>query len=297
MKTKYLTYGIFLTIVLLTSVQCSHINKRNRLVEVTSGKAIKLVDKTIESYDKIDSITYTEKYNNDFIAIVENTEADTNALPDFPRKDFAKELRVRKKAFELLKAIYLNLKFTNIHRKTLTSNQAKALSNSYKQLGISSKYPDVIKESFEEQASRIKKLSKTNNIKEHLDFIQELTTEYQKTWIEDLNKWKQLSSQIYKNYKTHLENMPVEAYDVDKIKVLLAKEPYTNRQVLVNIYKLQLRQQALNTKNQIEINLDAITEALNLIIKTFDLLAQENCNELQVKNNLMQIDYQLQRIQ
>ncbi len=296
MKTKHLTYGIFLTMALLMCVQCSHINKRKRLVEATAGKAIKLVDKTIDSYNKIDSITYTEKYNNDFIAVVENIEADTNALPDFPRKSFAKELRVRKKAFELLKAIYLNLKFTDTHRRSLTSNQAKALANSYKQLGISSKYPDVIKQSFEEQANRIKKLSKTNSIEEHLQFIKELTGEYQKTWIEDVSKWKQLSSQIYENYKTHLENMPVDAYDVDKIKVLLAEEPYTDRQVLVNIYKLQLRQQALNTRNQIEINLNAITESLDLVIKTLDLLAQENCNELQVKNNLMQMDYQLKRI-
>lgn len=78
--------------------------------------------------------------------------------------------------------------------------------------------------------------------------VNEITTVIYKIWQEDVFSWQAKLNKAYNNYANLIDNIPAEVFDEDKLEKFVY-EPYEGKETLVKIYKLNMKQEAYESKS------------------------------------------------
>ncbi len=77
----------------------------------------------------------------------------------------------------------------------------------------------------------------------------EATSIMYNVWQNDVLNWKDILNYSYETYAKMVDNIPSEVFDEEKL-IKFVYEPYKGKQTLVNVYKLNMKQEAFEKKSE-----------------------------------------------
>jgi len=281
---NHLKIVISLLILFVFTSSCN--TNRPNYIEQSSQTALHLIDRVLKTYDKIDSLTYQEKYQQDMIEVLSNPVPKDMELPDNKRTDYSVELTKRKQAFSKLRNIFLKLSVIRSNRPNFKKPDIKALYESY---GVASRDNGL---GFVVDTVNYN-LQKAKKPYEHFAAIRDFTGKYIGQWNADFNNWDGLVDRICSNYVTYINEAPISIYDTEKIKSVIT-EPYKDNAALVQLYRLQLRKNAETNKNAMKQELANISKAIEKLDLLLNELSKKEPNESDLENYLEQMKRNLE---
>ncbi len=254
MNKKNLTIGIFISFIFIIGLNsCSKTEKNLKRDTYIVGAEI--VNNMIKSYQQIEDENFISKYQNELISIL--TSQDSISIYNFSNIVFTPDLKQKLTAFRAFKKVYntynlLSDKNFNLQNTDL-SNFVTIACNSLDSLELTEETSKKVEE--------IRNYVSASKFSKEL-VVYELTFVYQQIWLEDSENWVEILNNSYEKYSAGLESVPMDVFDQDKLEKFVY-EPYQGKEMLVKIYKLNLKDEAYKqiTKSIEQINF--LTDALD----------------------------------
>ena len=259
MKKRQLTITlILLSFIVLSFTSC--LQKQRKLKTETYIAGAEVIDRMIYMYQDIEEANFTRQYQSELISIL--TAEDTISIYNNFQNNFTEDLDKKLAAFRALKKVYQTY--------NLLSDKNFNLKNSKLTHFITIACQSVDSLTYDEeilaQSIEIQEYVNSTKIDQSL-VIYKLTGIYVKLWEKDAKNWEQILDKAYLDYSTGLEQVPVNAFDEEKLTKFVYK-PYKGKNTLVKIYKLNLKEEAYKQKtetvNKID-NLSLLFEKINSI--------------------------------
>lgn len=261
---KIAVAALFASIFILSSCVPS---KRNIKSE-TYKAGIEILDKIISTYREMSEISYSNEYNQQLISILSDKKyikSETVCSSD--------DLMSKIIAFETLKKVYMKYDMSSDENfTTKTSGAAISLFNSCNALDSLDISEDISKE-----INIILDYISASKFDENLA-IQGLTEQFIIVWKKDVAKWQLNLIKSYKNFAAGVDEIPYTIFDEEKLSKFVY-EPYSSKEVMVDIYKLNLKNEANILKSTTISKLNDLTwglETLNLVNTEYSKKSQDN---------------------
>lgn len=290
---RFLSIALVAIIALTTACQSG--TERDLSLQ-TNQKAVEVIDLILETYNEINAQTYQDKYHQDLIIILTDPfPADMN-MPDKDRQNLDTLLLQRKEAYRNLQLVFeLYGELLNDNSRHQREKSHAAMSNSFHAIENMRNVPGKALDKLDD-STKVDMLSQSSNNRKHYLALAEITKAYHAIWLNDLPIWKEMLWAMHKTYSDGLQGIPVEVFNGEKVLELMPKQPYSDTARLVTLYKLQLRNQSSEHIRQIEQQLDAISQLLDILVETNTLLGQRNYEAEEVEFLLNRMDNILKRI-
>jgi len=254
-KILFSTIQIVLILTVLFSLNSCNNDKRN-LKSETYKVSIKLVEKMSETYNMMNDISFTTKYNKEIISIL-NTKSNNSETTE--SLEYTGNTQTKLLALAALKKVYLRYdSSTDKTFKLADSDLNITIENAcnlLKELNIS--------EDVNLNIEKILKFIESNSFDENI-VIQLLTEQYIEMWATDTQIWQLLMNKNYKEFSNGIDSISNEVFNEEKLTKFVY-EPYQGKDILVNIYKLNLKDEAYKDKTNIIKNLNDIIWGLDII--------------------------------
>jgi len=249
---------LFLTVIIFAT-SCAN-DKRN-LKSETYKSGAEIIEKMISTYRQMADVSYTSKYKQELVSILSSTPTLRNEDITFSENSMEMiiALGTLKKVYQkydLISDKNFNVKTAGIGEAVIASCQA------LDSLEIS--------EEVSKELAIITDYISASNFDEKL-VIGSLTEQYINVWQKDVAKWQLLLIEAYSKYAEGIDNIATETFDEEKLAKFVY-EPYSGKDVMVDVYKLNLKNEAFKEKETISKNLEDLTwglENINLINAEF----------------------------
>jgi hypothetical protein len=267
MKKKLFRFKFLFLIITVFFVISSCVQNKRNLKSETYKAGIEIIDQIISTYRQMSDVSYTSKYNQQLVSILTDIE--------YINKDgisFVSDAMEKIIAFETLKKVYM--KYDLISDKNFTPKTAgidQAVLSSCDALDSL-----AVSDEISTQLAIITDYILASSYDENL-VLQGLTEQYLIMWQKDVAYWQLLLSKAYTDYSEGIDNIPYEKFDEEKLSKFVY-EPYSGKEVMVNIYKLSLKDEAFKDKETISSKLNDLSwglENINLINSEYSKKVQD----------------------
>ncbi len=274
-KTKKLTMiTVFMITVLFTMNSC---NEKRNLKSDAYKSSIKLIDQMTTAYSMMSEISFTNKYKQELFAILNNPKINVNFNDGF---EYTANLQQKQLALAALKKVYIKSDLLTDNNFTLKNSDFNVAAENacklLKEINIS-----------EEYNKKIDKITTTlNNDKLDVNIVLQLLTElYMEMWNTDAQVWQLLVTKNYQTMTANIDSIPADVFDEDKLAKFVY-EPYKGKNILVNIYKLNLIDEANKEKKNILKIIDDIAWGLDIINQLNNEFTKREPNMIFVEENI-----------
>jgi len=254
MNKKNLTIGISILFIFIIGLNSCSKDEKN-LKRDTYIVGAEIVDNMIKNYQEIEEGNFISKYQDELISILTSTDSVVS-LYDFSNTVFTADMKQKINAFRALKKVYntcnlLSDKNFNLQNTDL-SNFVTIACNSLDSLELSDE--TIIK------VDEIRNYVMASKFSQELA-VYELTLVYQEVWNTDSENWIEILNSSYDKYSAGLESVPMEVFNQDKLEKFVY-EPYQGKEMLVKIYKLNLKDEAYKQINETTEKISFLTDAM-----------------------------------
>ncbi len=274
-------------VLLLFAIMASCNNKTNKNQNIQSSEnGIKLSKKLVQVYENLDSILNAQNYQKELIKILNDVSPETYIMKvDQGNKEKEVDHHYKLNAFRSLEKVF------TAYNLQLDPNISTQTSDLKEKINMACDALDSINlsETLKIKKDKIKINSNNNKFKvEEAIFL--LTNIYAEFWNEEGQKWIVFLESNHEVVKKGIESISVNAFNTEKIKDLV-DEPYANGAVLANLYKLKLIKENQQFTKDLENNINAISDAFNVLIQIQGELMKRTRNELKIQelNNSMEL--------
>ncbi len=267
MKNKYISKSkiIVYSIVLLMSISSCNKVKERKLKNKINDKSVELIQIIIQTYDKVSIQSYVNQNQKEEIGILLSSLSDTLISPDFSKANFANNEK-RKEIFKALKKLYI--KYDLLYDKNYNVKGAKIKEN----VELACKALDGVELSKEDEKTKSDILLTVKSTKYDANLVlYNLTEIYVGILERDIKNWKLFIEEMYKTYEKGIKEIPSSVFDKEKVNQLVNK-PYKDEDIIINFYKLKLRDDANKKKKRF----------IEMLSKTY--LAFETLNRLNAED-------------
>lgn len=267
MEKNFTHIRLILIIFSLIFILSSCVEDKRNLKSENYKAGIEVIDQIIDSYSQMSDVSFTAKYNQQLVSILSDSKAIT-----YEGICFSDDAMNKIIAFESLKKVYT--KYNLITDKNFTSKTAHiaeaifASCNALDSLDINDEISD--------QLTIISEYVSASSFDENIA-IHGLTEQYLTVWQKDVTFWKLLLNKSYSDYSDGIDEIPAEIFDEEKLSKFVY-EPYSTKDVMVEIYKLNLKDEAYKEKETVSQKLDDIKwgfENINLVNSEYTKKAQD----------------------
>ena len=105
--------------------------------------------------------------------------------------------------------------------------------------------------------------------------LYEITNLLYSIWLKDVLKWQETLNESYTKYAKTIDNIPESVFDESKLEKFVY-EPYRGKQNLVKVYKLKIKQEAFEMKNNFNKKTTTLVSAFDLYTQIINELTQKN---------------------
>lgn len=252
---KLIKYSIFFLIILLTTTGCQEDIIKNRQEDIAITGQI-VTEALTDLYLSLQNMEYFYSYNQEYLNIlINNNDSVKNLFSDTikPKNDelekyyaLSKLMNRTYKAYELLTDVKIGLKKSGIREKI------DKFCDKLETYNFDDKQKQTIKE-IKETATAHKFDRKMVMFNLNTLFY-ELISKHIQFEITTIKK-------SFEAYDKGLKLIPNHIFDPVKVEQLVS-EPFSNRNVLIKLYKLQLRDQAYKMKQDLIDRLYTLEKAL-----------------------------------
>lgn len=272
---KSTVYIIFIGLI-ISLMSCANTNRKLEL-EVSQAGII-TIEQLINQYLEIDKIDYKQSYNSELIGVLkQNSDISTNLQQTNP------ETRKKITALRAVKQIYIE--FGLLYDKNFADKKDKyALSivqtcELFNDLELSSEIKDLSKKLI----NAVQSAKFDENIALHA--VNEIVYLF---WMAENKKFIYRINENFNQFQSKLNKVSPDVFDEEKLSKYVF-EPYTGKEVLVNIYKLNLiNEQQENNQKFIKKN-DEITWALEVYKTALQEYLKKQKNKELIKINVNKI--------
>ncbi len=255
MNKKNLTIGIFILFIFIIGLNSCSDDEKN-LKRDTYIVGAEIVDNMIKNYQQVEEGNFISKYQNELISILTSTDSVVS-LYDFSNTVFTADMKQKVTAFRALKKVYntCNLLSDNNFnlQNTDLANFVTIACNSLDSLELSEDVGTKVEE--------IRNYVMASKFSQELA-IYELTLVYQEVWVVDSENWIEILNSSYDKYSAGLESVPMDVFNQDKLEKFVY-EPYQGKEMIVKIYKLNLKDEAYKQISESIEKIDFLTEAID----------------------------------
>ncbi len=256
MKSKSSLYKILFISLVALFFSCG---KSTELDNLVSKAGLELSDKLSSTYLAIDEHTYIEKYQKDLISILSTNNEDTK-LPDFKKRDLSKHISQRLLLFSLYRQIFedYNLLADNKYSiKTVKVGETISV------------FCDSLKtftddENLKKAADEISKTSSQSKFDKY-DVLRQLGEVMLEIVEKDLRATTMYMNEAFISFDAGLNQIPMKVFDVEKIAKEI-NEPYNDKNVIINLYKLKLRDKAYAEKKALDNQIRNVNTAMQVFV-------------------------------
>lgn len=128
-----------------------------------------------------------------------------------------------------------------------------------------------------------------NNKFERKDIFYAASTLFVKIISEDLENQSKIIGSMYQSYEKAIDKVPNSTFDIQKVE-LLVNEPYTDKDVLLGLYKLQLKDEAFKKQTAVLGRIQTVNFALLKLKLLHAEIAKQNTENAQVAKLIADID-------
>lgn len=289
MKTNHIRILLFFALIVALA-GCQQMNVEHEVAKT----GIVLIDKVNQTYDKIDSLSYVDKDLRDMVSVLSNPAPDSMELPDKKRLDFSEQFQVRRQAFALLEQIFVILEETSQQGgRKISRDERKALIDVYSGIADFAELPQSVREKLPD-TSKVEGVNQALEIRKHLIIIAQLTNGFFLLWHDDMPVWKEAVDEMYHEYYAFIQYAPVSVFDPEKVEKLLdEKKPYSNKNALINLYRLEKRKKIEKQRKQIKQYIDQLDHLFEKFNACALAISQKKYNQTEVLNTINEINTQL----
>jgi len=220
-----------------------------------------LMQQVNELYATLNEMNYYFDYKREYLEIL--TKSDTSIVNLYSNinfnnlqldsiSDFVQKTSAVYQSYELLSDLTIGLEKSGI---VYNIDRFCSLASS---LNVSEDDKILI--------DQIYKAANSNKF-ERKDIILAVNQIFLKIFIEDIDKQSEILNHLFLAYDKGLKKVPNSAFDIQKVE-LLVNEPYSDSDVLLGLYKLQLRDDAYKKKQAVIGRIQSLkitAEKLNLL--------------------------------
>lgn len=232
-------------------------------------------DAALKVYARLDSLADLDKEQQDFVTLLTRPAASTLPLPDKPRAPFEVQLAPRVRAYRSLRKAYAALyRLSDTAFADQTQEAAEALTDSVNALKGIPDLPAPVSSLLPALSGFVVGRIQAKEIRKHNLALHSLIRSYRTLWESDKPIWEKYITRVYKDYAQPLESLTPDQFDEERLRELV-KEPYT-KVYLVNLYKLQRREEARGKQQEVQTELDAVDQSFALLERAHKELAAQN---------------------
>jgi len=286
LKTKSIII-IFLIFLMFSVVGCKQMTSDNLNVQ-TARVGILLCDQIISTNNDINNIKFFLKYNTDFLNIT-----------TFQKKDSLKKEETYEQLSSNTKSISeISVLFRRVYRSYDLMNDKTYVADESRISANVSSLCDALKLISAEDSKKLDEIKTTVNARKFDEkrVIFDLNSVFFRIIDSRLKIEKNEIEVAISNYKKIIQTVPATSFDSKKIEKLIT-EPISNENLLFEVYKLQLTDQAIEKNNNIQTKIDDIIanfESLNAIHAEF--LKKQSSAEF-IESSLAKISQNYKTIQ
>ncbi len=220
-------------------------NQKKEIFDEVYETSVKLTDEIIQTYLKLDKINTETKFRENLTKILSDKGADTI--------DFNPVL-LNKKDVEIF-IVYKN--FLIVAHNVENGNNALNINDlKIAALSVLNLIDSLKGDSLKEQTDQIRRLLSTPKIDKNV-LLYRITQIVADVYHYDVEQWINSIDSAYNTYYIMVKNIPNSVFDIQKLQKYVY-EPYKGDDKLIEIYKQNLRQEAIIFKNKFK---DRITGA------------------------------------
>lgn len=250
---KYLAFFILSVIVLMSS--CSSDNIRFSGQKETAKRGVIVTKSVSDLYSTLYQMNYYFQYKKEYLQILTKSDTSLNNLYKDIRFDktsldsmsaFVQKITALYSSYETLTELSVNVEKSGIvYNVDRFCKAASSLTNS------------------EDDKVLIDNIYKAahNSKFERKDIFYAASTLFVKIIGEDLDSQAKILAKMYESYEKALEKVPNSTFDIEKVE-LLVNEPYSDKDVLIGLYKLQLKDEAFKKHTAVIGRIQTINFAL-----------------------------------
>ncbi len=254
MKTKLHFLTFFGLAVSLLFTACEAPQQENMTQAYKNGEI--LMNKIIKLYYTADEdINFTSSYQQELAQLLAGTELDTLNVSHL----------------QLVDDITLKIQIFSFYEKILQSAQTDIGGEQIKGeiLSLLDAVDSLGNDNYSEKTKNIENYVKAVNMSPAVA-VYEVTDLVYQIYQDDVMQWLQTLTAAYNKYAKTVDNIPDEVFDEQKLEKFVY-QPYKGKKTLIDVYKLNLKQEAYKTKTKFN---DKAT-MLMAIFDEFESIVQE----------------------
>lgn len=248
-KLKYLT----LLLVIFFAVSCNNDITNSRQKDTAKTGKI-LTNKLINTYLSLKDLSYFYDYKSRYIEILTSSSDENFEQIDFEFESenldtiiaLLKYMNKTYTAYELLSDIKIGLKKSNIREKV--------------EIACEKLNDFQLSEEQKTKIDEIQEAAKSHKFARK-EIMFELTGIFLSILENDIEKEINILNKSFAIYDEAIQSIPNTVFDPEKVEKLVSK-PFKNKEVLVKLYKLQLRDEAYKKNLNLINELNAMSKAL-----------------------------------
>jgi hypothetical protein len=225
-----------------------------------SQTGIQLTEKMKSLYNQVDNFNSVEKFEQEWLTILANSSEERAKIPQFDKKPLIQNINEKMGLIDLFNSLlekYNQLSDQKFNAKSVNIDDNFTLISSALD---TMKFPEEVKTKIDPVGLTYKRLLMTKRY-DRLEILFYLSQIMNEIWRSDVKNCKFNLDAMFVKYESAIKNIPASVFDVEKISKTL-NEPYSEKAVIINVYKLRLREKAFHRKKEIQDKLDRISDAL-----------------------------------
>lgn len=236
-----------------------------RMIELgsqASRAGMEVCNDALDVYSTLSEQREKDKFYQDRVEILLNRDPANMTLPDTEAVDYSEQILLRKKAYKSLLNTYrvFNL-LTDKEYGNKNEEALAALQNSYNSIAGLPELPGEVSTRLPEVAGYLSETFQAKKIKKHNKALYALSEAYLELWKKDSEIWIDYLDQVYDGYARRLNQVSSDKYNPEAIARNLDL-PYSDDAVLLMMYRLELRKDIRDEKNEIIKEIEDVEKAL-----------------------------------
>lgn len=253
---------ILLVTLAIVASGCAAKTTRN-LGAAVALRGQSVADAAVGSYDALEQQQALDKRQQDFIKILTSPNP-TAANPDTKAQDFSQQFQARARAYRALRAAYAAFhQLSDRAFGTETASATTALAQSITSLKGISDLPKGVVPLISGLSNLAVQGVQAGEIQKHNRILLGISQAFRTLWEDELPLWQAYLSRIYNDFADPIGSVPTDRFDPKGVSELV-KEPFTPV-LRIQLYKLQLRDDARRRRDELDARLRDVGRALRLL--------------------------------